>query len=197
MNTAAKILQYLEKNEKWKNLLYDLREIILSTHLEEKVKWGMPVYCKKNKNIVGIGAFKGHAGMWFFQGSLLSDPEKVLTNAQEGKTSGMRHWKFTNPLEPLDKHLIRQYILESIKHYEEGRKAENIKKKIVIPDELAAALEDDKMLNIKFKKLSFYKQKEYFEYIGSAKRSDTKKSRLAKSIQLILKGKGLNDKYKK
>ncbi|MDO1502674.1 YdeI/OmpD-associated family protein [Winogradskyella maritima] len=44
--------------------------------------------------------------------------------------------------------------------------------------------------------LSPYKQKEYAEYIATAKQEKTKLSRLEKSIPLTLEGKGLNDKYR-
>ena len=47
-----------------------------------------------------------------------------------------------------------------------------------------------------FEKLTPGKQKEYIEYINSAKKEETKKDRLEKITPLILEGKGLNDKYK-
>lgn len=197
MDASAKILNYIEKKGKWKELLYNLREILLSTGIDEKVKWGMPVYCINNKNIVGIAAFKDFSGLWFFQGDFLSDPSKLLVNAQEGKTKGMRQWKFYSPDENLDTQLIKSYILEAIQNEKEGKENEAKPRKIVIPDELAKALNEDVILNMKFKQLSKGKQNDYLEYISEAKRPATRTKRLEKSIELILKGKGLNDKYKK
>ena len=46
------------------------------------IKWGAPKYVYKNKNIVGLAAFKNYCGLWFFQGGLLKDDHKVLMNAQ-------------------------------------------------------------------------------------------------------------------
>lgn len=57
-------------------------------------------------------------------------------------------------------------------------------------------LKNDKNANKSFKKLSPYNQKEYAEYISTAKQEKTKISRLAKILPMIKKGKGLNDKYK-
>jgi uncharacterized protein YdeI (YjbR/CyaY-like superfamily) len=48
---------------------------------------------KGGKNLLGIGAFKNHFGLWFFQGSLLKQNTKLLVNAQEGKTQAMRQIK--------------------------------------------------------------------------------------------------------
>ena len=67
--------------------------------LEETVKWGGPVYVADGKNIVGLGAFKSYFALWFFQGALLADQEKVLVNAQEGRTKALRQWRFENKRE--------------------------------------------------------------------------------------------------
>ena len=82
------------KNEKWSELLQKLRRIILSTGLQETVKWRSPVYTVNNKNVVGIGAFKSYAGIWFFHGALLKDTQGKLINAQEGRTIALRQWRF-------------------------------------------------------------------------------------------------------
>ena len=64
---------FIAKQDQWKSTLIELRKIILSTGLEETIKWGTPVYTYSSKNIVGIGSFKSYAGLWFFQGALLKD----------------------------------------------------------------------------------------------------------------------------
>ena len=43
----------------------------------------------------------------------MTDPQKVLINAQEGTTKLMRQWRFTSR-EQIDKELILQYINEAI-----------------------------------------------------------------------------------
>ena len=161
---------YFEKENPYQDGIKLLREIALTTELEETVKWGAPVYTIKNKNVLGIMAFKSHFGLWFFNGVFLSDPENVLENAQEGKTKAMRHWKFTS-VEGLDKSLIREYIQEAIENQKRGLtvKPEKKSSSIVIPDLLKKALKDKSMLLEKFEGLSPYKQREYCEYIDTAK----------------------------
>ncbi|MFZ0490545.1 MAG: DUF1801 domain-containing protein, partial [Salegentibacter sp.] len=62
--------EYIAKHQKWDEELNILREMLLSTELGESIKWGAPVYTLNNKNVVGLGAFKNHCGLWFFNGAL-------------------------------------------------------------------------------------------------------------------------------
>ena len=76
--------EYILNQNQWKPTLILLRKILLSTGLEETIKWGFPVYTYQGKNLVGIGSFKSYAGLWFFQGALLTDKMKKLINARAG-----------------------------------------------------------------------------------------------------------------
>ncbi|WP_378173280.1 YdeI/OmpD-associated family protein [Aquimarina sp. SS2-1] len=51
-------------------------------------------------------------------------------------------------------------------------------------------------MKVRFGKLTPFKQKEYKEYIATAKREATRISRVEKIIPMILKGIGLNDTYR-
>ena len=173
-----------------------LREILLANDLVEEVKWGAPVYTVNGKNIVGIGAFKSYVGLWFFQGALLKDKERVLINAQEGKTKALRQWRFTSANE-LNQNLINKYVKEAIANQKQGFLMKPAKPKpALIPEELMTMLKSDKALKIAFENITPYKQKEYAEYISKAKRIATKETRLTKIKPLILAGIGLNDKYR-
>ena len=106
--------EYFSKHPEYSHTLNKLRSILLSTELEEAMKWGIPTYCLENKNVAGIGAFKGYAGIWFFNGAFLADQANVLINAQEGKTKGMRQWRFSS-IEEVNENLVRAYILRPSK----------------------------------------------------------------------------------
>ena len=197
----AKITQaddYLAKHPQWAAELQALRAILLDTELEETIKWGSPVYTLGGKNVVGLSAFKSYVGLWFFQGGLLEDAAKVLVNAQEGKTQAMRQWRM-HSLEEIDATLVRQYLAEAIAHQQAGRSvqpAPRSETSTPLPELLTTAFAENAALATAFAELTPYKQREYQEYIESAKRDATKASRLAKSIPLILAGKGLHDKYR-
>lgn len=197
MHSNKTVEEFLSKQDTWKEILTKFRTLFLETELVETVKWGMPVYTINGKNVIGMGAFKSYAGIWFFQGSFLSDPQNVLINAQNGKTKGMRQLRFYS-LEEIDDDLIRLYVAEAIQNQKDGKEIKpERKKEVVIPEELLERLKQDQNLKDSFKSLTPGKQREYAEYVESAKRLETKLSRLEKIIPMINQGIGLNDKYKK
>ncbi|QBA65640.1 hypothetical protein EQY75_09100 [Muriicola soli] len=173
-----------------------LRRLALQTELQEDLKWGIPVYTLKGKNVFGISAFKTHFGIWFFNGCYLKDPEGVLENAQEGKTKAMRHYKFSS-LDEIMPDIVLAYMTEAVENQKKGliHKPDR-KKKTEIPAELLQVLEKDPGLHKAFKQITPYKQREYCEYIASAKQLKTKHSRLAKILPMIREGLGINDMYR-
>ena len=188
--------EFISASGKWTESLIILRDIILKTDLEETVKWGAPVYTINGKNIVGLGAFKSYVGLWFFQGVFLKDKSKKLFNAQNGKTKALRQWRF-NSADEIDDKLVLQYVKEAIKNQKDGKEIKPEKKKsIQLPDELNSVFKKSKSIKRSFKELTPYKQREYAEYISTAKRGETKQKRLEKIIPMIEAKIGLNDKYK-
>ncbi len=187
--------EYFKSVPEHLDILKKLRSILLSTELEEKMKWGIPTYCLKNKNVAGIGAFKSYAGLWFFNGAFLKDGKNKLINAQEGKTKGMRQWRFES-LNEVDEKLVKAYIEEAIQNQKDGKEIKPEKKPLVIPDELKEALASNSQLSEAFGALSLSCKREYAEHIAEAKREETKQKRLNKIIPMILDKMGLNDKYK-
>lgn len=196
MQKNKSVEEFISKKEEWKDALEILRSIMLTTEMKETIKWGIPVYTINGKNVIGIGAFKSYVGIWFYQGVFLEDKAKKLLNAQEGKTKGLRQWRF-NTTDDIDKNLMLQYIKEAIKNQKEGKEIKSEKSKAIeIPTELLTALNANDNLKRSFEQLTPFKQKEYAEYITTAKREATRKSRLEKISPMILEGIGLNDKYR-
>ena len=192
-----KVTQYITDKNTWTQELNLLRSVLLELPLEEAVKWSAPVYVYKNKNILGLSAFKNYCGLWFFQGSFLKDDKKVLENAQEGKTKAMRQWRFYK-LEEIDVSLVKEYVLEAIQNSEEGKelKPKRNTKPLIIPIELQLELDKNQVFQESFEKFTLSKKREYADYISEAKREATKLKRLEKIIPMILSGVGLHDKYK-
>lgn len=190
-----RIKAYFEKQVKWKEGLELLRHELILLGFKEEVKWGMPTYTIGGKNLIGLSGFKNHFGIWFFQGVFLSDPLNILENAQEGRTKGMRHVKFYD-ISAVDIDVLKSYFLETIENHKAGKKVEikRKSKKIEMHDSFKNALKHRGMQE--FLSLSVSKQNEFIEYINNAKREATKQTRLEKIIPMILKGIGLNDKYK-
>lgn len=185
--------QYL----KWQEEINLLKSFIRQTELEETIKWGTEVYTYEGKNVVSCGGFKNFFSIWFYNGVFLKDKYKVLVSAQEGKTKALRQWRFTT-MNEIDEKKIIEYIHEAIENEKEGRvwKAEK-SAPISVPEILQAAFQNNQELKKTFENLTNYKQKEYIEFIESAKRDETRLARISRIEPMILNGIGLHDKYKK
>ena len=196
MKDEEKLKAYFDKHAQWKEGLSVLRGELKRMGYVEEVKWGMPTYTIDGKNLIGLAGFKHHFGVWFHQGAFLSDSKNLLVNAQEGKTKGMRHIKFSSSQE-VDLETIRHYFEETIQNHKEGKEVKNVKRKnnLEMPDIMKASFSQEVMEA--FEKFSPSGQNEFKEYIITAKREATKMSRLEKIIPMILRGEGLNDRYKK
>jgi uncharacterized protein YdeI (YjbR/CyaY-like superfamily) len=180
----------------WQNELEKLRSIIIKTNLTPEIKWDMEVFTVDGKHVVGYLGFKNFFSLWFYNGVFLNDKYKVLVNAQEGKTKALRQWRFTSASE-IDEGKILEYVNEAIENEKSGKVWKPEKSgQIEIPELMHASFEQDQQLKSAFENLTPYKQKEYIEFITSAKREETKLSRLDKIKPMILSGRGLNDKYK-
>lgn len=184
-----------DKVNQWEEELDYLKTILLKTELVETTKWGGPTYTYNGKNVLGIGGFKSYVGIWFFNGIYLKDEHKVLVNAQEGVTKALRQWRFQSKAE-MDEKLILHYVHEAIANEKAGLLHKPVKKEAPVSEYLQQELEKDKALHDAFSQFTPYKQKEFIEYIATAKQEKTKQSRFEKIKPLILNGIGLNDKYR-
>lgn len=191
--------EYIDRYPQWESSLNRLREYVLQTGMEETIKWMFPVYMHTNENVCALAAGKEFYGLWFFQGALLSDPNLRLVNAQEGKTQAMRHLRFTDDQE-YDEDLIAGFIYEAIENARQGKKVERkkkIKKEQPFPEELNNLFRSHTSAEMAFEKFSKSQKREFIEYITTAKQKSTRLRRAEKCIQFILRGEGLNDRYRK
>lgn len=190
-----KVDEYLDqKTNEWQRpILETVRKCVLECGLKEEIKWGIPSY-NHHGNVLGFAAFKNHCGVWFHEGALLKDKAKVLLNAQEGKTSAMRQWRFEQD-DVVDEKLLKEYISEAALNMEKGLKTPRKKVDVVIPKLLQDALNSEPKTKVLFNKLAPSKRRDYAEHISTAKQEATQLRRLEKSMALIREGKGLHDKY--
>lgn len=196
MNATEKVDAYIQKHSQWSEQLQELRGIFQQTELLEEVKWGAPTYTLNGKLVAGMAGFKNHFAIWFHQGVFLKDTQKMLVNAQEGKTKGLRQWRFERDSK-IPANLVLEYVQESIENCLAGKEIKPERKTgVSIPPILQEKLTSDAGLNKAFEQLTPGKKREYAEYISQAKREATQVSRLEKILPMILEGKGLYDKYK-
>lgn len=190
--------EYIESSGRWKSELHKLCKLFRELGFDEAIKWGRPVFSHQGKNIAGIGGFKHHVAIWFFQGADLSDPKSLLRNAQPGKTQSMRQIRITED-NSVSITAVKALLKEAKKAVPRETSKKPIGQPVAIktPAELQAALNADSTAQQQFKSLSPAKQREFREYIQEAKQPATKQRRLEKILPLIRQGVGLNDKYRK
>ncbi|MDF2853765.1 DUF1801 domain-containing protein [Sphingobacterium multivorum] len=180
----------------WQEAEELMQEIIQQTSLKKEFKWGSYIYTHKGKNVIGWGGFKNFFSLWFYNGVFLTDRDKHLISASEGKTKALRQWRFED-VKDMNAEKIAAYIQESIQTINEGKELKPTKSPMKAPAGLLLeALQTDPTFAESFQALTPGKQKEYIEYIDEAKQEKTKQSRIEKIKPLVLAKKGLNDKYK-
>lgn len=179
-----------------KENLIAVRNAILQLPIElnEDVKWGVPCYSHVGL-VAGLGCFKKHIGLNFFQGVLLKDKFGVFDADSTGAV--MRTIRIPHGAQP---HIdaIADLVLQAAENNAKGIKADPKKTQssLSLPDWFIGGLKQSSGVLEFFNQLPQTHQKEYLEYVSSAKKEETRLRRLAKSIDLMKKGSSLNDQYK-
>jgi len=169
--------------------------IVLDCGLTEELKWGVPSYTYQKKNIVLIHVFKEYCALLFFKGALLTDTHGILIRQTEN-VQAARQIRFTDvrEIDELET-VVKATIYEAIEVEKSGLKVEMKKHTAFsIPEEFQRKLEELPALKTAFEALTPGRQRAYFLYFSQPKQSKTRESRIEKSIEQILNGKGLNDK---
>lgn len=193
-NANPEVDDFFNEAEKWREEFEKLRTIALDCGLDEELKWGVPCYTLKNKNIVLMHGFKEYCALLFFKGTLLDDPHGILVQQTANVQAG-RQIRFTSVQEIIEMEpVLKEYINKAIEVEKAGLKV-NFKKTgdFTIPEEFQTKLNENPALKTAFEALTPGRQRAYLFYFSTPKQSKTRVSRIEKYIQKILDGKGLND----
>lgn len=178
----------------WSQGLNELRQICLDSGLVETVKWAHPCYMHGGRNIVILGALRCDFRMSFFDAALMKDPKRVLEK-QGPNTRYPAMIRFTNNAQVQRmRPTINSYLDEAKGYAEAGIKPPKEEHALELPSELVEALESDPVLADAFHALSPGRQKSYVINLNSAKKTDTRISRIARFRDKILAGKGATDR---
>ena len=189
-----KVDWFFEKDTKWQKEYEKLRMIVLDCGLNEELKWGCPCYCFQGRNIVLIHVFKEYCALLFFKGALLNDSNDILIQ-QTKNVQSARQVRFTNVREIVKmERVLKAYIYEAIEVEKAGLKVK-LKKPSAFhtPEEFQMKLNKNVKLKTAFESLTPGRQRGYLLYFSAPKQSKTRESRVEKSMQQILNGKGLNE----
>ena len=189
-----KVNFYFTKAKNWQEELKLLRTIVLDCGLTEELKWGVPCYTLQKSNIVLIHVFKEYCALLFFKGALLNDTNGILVQQTEN-VQAARQIRFTTVREIVEMEaVLKAYIYEAIEVEKAGFKV-NLKKttEFKMPEEFKNKLNKNPTLKAAFDALTPGRQRAYMLHFSAPKQSKTRESRIEKSIEQILNGKGLND----
>jgi uncharacterized protein YdeI (YjbR/CyaY-like superfamily) len=175
---------------KWTAGLLALRKICTRLKLVETVKWAHPCYTHRDRNIAIIGALRGDFRLSFFNAALMTDPDGVL----ERQGPNTRHpdmIRFTDSSQvSAMERTIRSYLTEAMGYAEAGIKPPKAAGELELPPELVEALESDPELEEAFGGLTPGRQRSYVINLNSAKKAETRVSRILAFRGRILAGKG-------
>lgn len=182
---------------RWNRGLTDLRRICLESGLVETVKWGHPCYMHEGRNIVILGAHRSDFRISFFNAALIKDPNGILEK-QGPNTRYPDMIRFSENTQVAEmESVIRSYLQEAMSYAKAGIKPPKEQHKIELPTELLEALASDPELADAFHRLTPGRQKSYVINLNSAKKAETRISRIAKFRDKILAGKGATERWTK
>lgn len=189
-----KVDTYIDRNEKWRAEIAEMRKIALDCPVTEELKWGSPCYTCDGQNIVLIHVFKEYAAYLFFKGALMPDGHGLLIQ-QTANVQSARQIRFTNLKEIKAKaKILKTYIHEAIEVERSGAKVVLKKTEdFPIPEEFKLALKKNAALKKAFQTLTPGRQRAYLVHFAQPKKAETRQARVEKFAPQILKGKGLND----
>jgi uncharacterized protein YdeI (YjbR/CyaY-like superfamily) len=197
MQHDPRIDAYIAKSPEFAQpILKHLRKIVHEAcpNVQEALKWSRPHFIYKGM-LCGMSAFKAHCAFGFWKGSL------IVAQGENKNSSAMGQFGRLTSLKDLpSKKQIASYIRTAMKLNDAGVKTttrvkRTPRKALPVPADLAAALKRNKAARATFDKFSPSNQREYIVWIVEAKAEDTRKRRLATTIEWLAEGKARNWKY--
>lgn len=161
----------------------------------ETIKWSMPHF-EHQGPMLGMAAFKAHCAVGFWRGEL-------IFGKRPGEDGGMGHFgKVTRREDLPESSTFVEFVRKAAALNRAGVKPERPPRTVVrtplkIPRDLAGAFRRNGKAAAAFEKLSYSHRSEYLEWIGEAKRDETRKRRLATTLQWLEEGKSRNWKYER
>ena len=159
--------------------------------VEEAIKWGMPHFVYKGKNIAGMASFKAHCAV-------------MIHGDGRQESEGMGSYGKITRLEELPSdEVLESRLREAMGRIDRGEKEAwrqqppKPKPQIAVPQDFAAALKANAAAGEFFDKLAPSHRYEYLQWITEAKRDETRAKRIDQALEWLAEGKRRNWKYEK
>jgi uncharacterized protein YdeI (YjbR/CyaY-like superfamily) len=178
-------------------ILTHLREVVHEAcpEVEETMKWSRPHFLYHGM-MAGMSAFKEHAVFGFWKGSLIVDDKTVAGQSAMGQFG-----RLAKLSDLPSRRTLAALVKKAMQLNESGvkmtRAPKHDQKPVTMPKELKAALAKDKKAGLAFDAMSPSHRKEYMEWVGEAKREETRSTRIQKTVAQLKEKKSLHWKYAK
>lgn len=157
--------------------------------VEETTKWGAPAFLKHGKILLIMAAFKAHAAVNFWRSKELGIAGRDDAMGQLGKLTAIGDLPAH-----LDTMIARAVELNVTTPAPPKPKTE-AKPSLDIHPDFAAALASDTAAKATLDGFSPSARRDYLEWIGEAKRDDTRAKRIATAVEWLREGKKRHWKY--
>ncbi|WP_309752546.1 YdeI/OmpD-associated family protein [Novosphingobium sp.] len=157
--------------------------------LIETIKWGMPHFQYKGKNLAGISAFKAHCAF-----IIHGDGRRGEAMGQYGKIAGLADLPGDN--------VIKAKLADAAARIDTAGTAikpkaapRAPKPELPVPPELVSVLAVNPAAKATFEAFAPSHRREYLEWIIEAKRPETRDKRIVQAVEWLAEGKKRNWKY--
>jgi uncharacterized protein YdeI (YjbR/CyaY-like superfamily) len=169
-------------------ILTHLRRVIHASvpGLDETIKWGMPHFTLKGRNLFGLAGFKAHTAL--------------VIHGEGQNSDGLGAYGKIRSLDdlPPDAEItaaLQAAAARRVSGVKKPRAAAAVKPEIAMPEDLAAALSPEARAFLDG--LAPSQRKEYLAWIIGAKRAETRAKRVAQAAEWLCEGKRLNWRYER
>ena len=178
----------------WNEALTALRVLILTTPLQETMKWGAPTYTVDGPNAVMLTALRNACCISFLRGALLDDPHGRLERPGPN-THASRVMRFTSAEQVhTERTQIIQWLKDTVALHRAGKKVPPRTATEPMPEALQAMLDANPDVAVAFDALTPGRQRSYRLHVGGAKQAKTRHARAFKCMAKIIAGKGFNER---
>jgi len=191
-NTDPRVDAYIAKQQDFaKPILAYLRGVVHEgcPECEETLKWSAPTFMYRGM-LGGLAGFKEHVAFGFWK-------HELVVGDRTGDAGSFGRITSVKDLPP--KRELLALIKKAMELNEKGVKAATMrkgpKKPIPMPGDLKTALAKNKKARAAYDGFSPSQQRDYLEWITTAKSEDTRSRRLKQAVEWMAEGKTRNWKY--
>lgn len=162
--------------------------------VEEGIKWSMPAFMLKGKNVAGLAAFKAHCAVMIHgQGRPGAEDSKGEGMGGYGKVTALSDLPGDDVLEASLRDAAERVATTGRASY--PRPKSGPKPEIPMPDDFAAALAAQPKAKETLERFAPGQRREYLEWVTTAKQAATRERRIAQAVEWLAEGKRRNWKY--